>query len=68
MRNSNTIGVDLAKNVIQVSVVTPANKELSNKALSRIKFAEFLAKQTLGSHPSNTVVVGKRMSSVSRGM
>jgi hypothetical protein len=37
MRNSNTIGVDLAKNVIQVSVVTPANKELSNKELSRIK-------------------------------
>jgi transposase len=48
MRNSNTIGVDLAKNVIQVSVVTPANKELSNKALSRIKFAEFLAKQNPG--------------------
>jgi transposase len=45
MRNSNTIGVDLAKNVIQVSVVTPANKELSNKELSRNKFAEFLAKQ-----------------------
>jgi hypothetical protein len=48
MRNSNTIGVDLAKNVIQVSVVTPANKELSNKELSRIKFAEFLAKQRPG--------------------
>ena len=48
MRNSNTIGVDLAKNVIQVSVVTPANKELSNKELSRIKFAEFLAKQKPG--------------------
>ena len=48
MRNSNTVGVDLAKNVIQVSVVTPANKELSNKELSRIKFAEFLAKQKPG--------------------
>jgi transposase len=48
MRNSNTIGVDLAKNVIQVSVVTPANKELLNKELSRVKFAEFLAKQKPG--------------------
>lgn len=45
MRQSNTIGVDLAKNVIQISVVTPANKELSNRELSRLKFAEFLAKQ-----------------------
>ena len=45
MRQSNTIGVDLAKNVIQVSIVTPANKELSNKELTRHKFAEFLAKQ-----------------------
>ena len=45
MGQSNTIGVDLAKNVIQVSIVTPANKELSNKELTRHKFAEFLAKQ-----------------------
>ena len=45
MRQSNTIGVDLAKNVIQVSVVTPSNKELSNKELSRLRFAEYLAKQ-----------------------
>jgi len=48
MRNSNTIGVDLAKNVIQVSIVTPSNKELSNKELTRIKFAEFLARQKPG--------------------
>ena len=48
MRNFNTIGVDLAKNVIQVSVVTPANKERLNKELTRIKFAEFLAKQKPG--------------------
>ena len=48
MRNSNTIGVDLAKNVIQVSVVTPGNKELSNKELTRVKFAEFLARQKPG--------------------
>jgi transposase len=45
MKQFNTIGVDLAKNVIQAAVVTPANRELSNKALSRIKFAEFLVKQ-----------------------
>ena len=48
MRNSNTVGVDLAKNVIQVSVVTPSNKELSNKEFTRTKFAEFLAKQKPG--------------------
>lgn len=48
MRNSNTIGVDLAKNVIQVSVVTPSNKELSNKELTRVKFTEFLARQKPG--------------------
>ena len=45
MKQSNTIGVDLAKNVIQVSVVTPSNKELANRELSRAKFAEFLARQ-----------------------
>ncbi|MEH6825157.1 MAG: transposase, partial [Motiliproteus sp.] len=45
MAKSNTIGVDLAKNVIQVSIVSPSGKELQNKELTRIKFAEFLAKQ-----------------------
>jgi len=45
MAQLNTIGVDLAKNVIQVSVVTPRGKELSNKALTRKKFAEFLVTQ-----------------------
>ena len=45
MNNLNVVGVDLAKNVIQVSVVTPARKELQNKALTRTKFSEFLAKQ-----------------------
>ena len=48
MRQSNTIGVDLAKNVIQISIVTPSNKEISNKELTRPKFAEFLAKQKPG--------------------
>jgi len=45
MNQFNTIGVDLAKTVIQASVVTPTNKELSNKELSRNKFADFLARQ-----------------------
>jgi transposase len=45
MGQLNTIGVDLAKNVIQVSVVTPRGKELQNKALTRTKFKEFLVKQ-----------------------
>jgi len=45
MSNFNTIGVDLAKNVIQISIVAPDNKELANKQLSRTKFVEFLAKQ-----------------------
>lgn len=45
MSNFNTIGIDLAKNVIQVSIVAPSNKELTNKQFSRAKFAEFLAKQ-----------------------
>ena len=45
MRQVNTVGVDLAKNVIQVSVVTPRGKELSNKALTRKKFSEFLSTQ-----------------------
>ncbi len=45
MAKLNTIGVDLAKNVIQVSVVSPAAKEIQNKELTRAKFSEFLAKQ-----------------------
>lgn len=45
MKKCNTIGVDLAKNVIQISVVSPSNKQLQNKALTRKKFAEFLGKQ-----------------------
>ena len=45
MRYSTTVGVDLAKNVIQISVVNGRGKELSNRALTRKKFAEFLVKQ-----------------------
>lgn len=45
MTHYNTIGVDLAKNIIQVSVVSSSNKERLNKALTRKKFSEFLVKQ-----------------------
>lgn len=48
MNNCNTIGVDLAKTVIQVCVVSPKKKALLNKAFTRQKFAEFLAKQKPG--------------------
>ena len=45
MAQLNTIGVDLAKSVIQVAVVAPRGKELLNKSLTRKKFSEFLATQ-----------------------
>jgi transposase len=45
MTHLNTIGVDLAKNVIQVSVVTSSGKELSNRSLTRARFKEFLGTQ-----------------------
>jgi transposase len=45
MHHSTTVGVDLAKKVIQVSVVSPRGKELLNRSFTRRKFAEFLGKQ-----------------------
>jgi len=45
MHHSTTVGVDLAKNVIQISVVSGRGKELLNRLLTRRKFAEFLGKQ-----------------------
>jgi transposase len=45
MTKLNVIGVDLAKNVIQVSVLSPSNRELRNSSLTRRKFAEFLGRQ-----------------------
>lgn len=45
MRHSTTVGVDLAKNVIQISVVSDRGKELLNRSLTRRKFAEFLGNQ-----------------------
>ena len=47
MRYSTTVGVDLAKNVIQVSVVNGRGKETLNRSLTRKKFAQFLGKQKL---------------------
>lgn len=45
MSYSTTVGVDLAKNVIQVSVVNGRGKETLNRSLTRKKFAEFLGRQ-----------------------
>ena len=45
MNTLQTIGVDLAKNIIQVSVVSQTNKERLNKDFTRTKFMSFLAKQ-----------------------
>lgn len=45
MSKLTVIGVDLAKHVIRVSVLSRSNRELQNKALTRKKFAEFLARQ-----------------------
>lgn len=45
MNKLQTIGVDLAKNVIRVSVVSIANKEQTNKDFTRTQFARFLVKQ-----------------------
>ena len=45
MTKLNVIGVDLAKNVIQASILSSSNRELRNSAFSRRKFAEFLGRQ-----------------------
>lgn len=45
MTYSTTVGVDLAKNIIQVSVVTGSGRELMNRSFTRKKFTEFLGKQ-----------------------
>lgn len=42
---STTVGADLAKNVIQVFVVSDRGKELVNRSLTRRRFAEFLGEQ-----------------------
>lgn len=45
MHKLTVIGVDLAKNVMQVSVLSRSNRELENRSLTRRKFAEFLGSQ-----------------------
>lgn len=45
MKQYNIIGVDLAKHVIQVSVMNTHGIEVLNRSFSRKKFSEFLSKQ-----------------------
>ncbi len=46
MNNSNVIGIDLAKIVMQVCKVSKQGELTSNKAISPIKLKELLAKST----------------------
>lgn len=46
MNNSNLIGIDLAKNVIQVCNINKNGELISNKAISPKKLRELLAKST----------------------
>lgn len=55
MSKLNTMGVDLAKNIIQVSVVSRRGKERQNKALRRNQFTAFLGQQQPGWSPSKPV-------------
>lgn len=45
MNKHNTIGVDLAKNVIYVSVLSPSKRCLQSKEVTRTRFKQFLANQ-----------------------
>ncbi len=45
MKHLNIVGVDLAKNVIQVCVMRAQRQEVINRSYSRTKFAVFLVKQ-----------------------
>ena len=46
MQKSNVIGIDLAKNVIQICVINGEGELVSNKAVSPKKLKEILAKST----------------------
>ena len=46
MHNSNLIGIDLAKNVIQVCKINRDGELISNKAISPKKLRELLVKST----------------------
>jgi len=43
--NTTTIGVDLAKSVLQVSLASPSGRVIERKRLSRPQFQKFLAQQ-----------------------
>jgi transposase len=45
MHKLTIIGVDLAKHVIQVSIMNTQGKEVLNRTISRAKFSEFITKQ-----------------------
>ena len=45
MKDDNTIGVDLAKNVIYACVISRTQKVLISKEFTRVKFKEFLVQQ-----------------------
>lgn len=44
MQNSNVIGIDLAKHVIQICKIDKHGELISNKAISPSKLRELLAK------------------------
>ena len=54
MLKSNIIGIDLAKNVFQVCVISKDGELVSNKVVSRQKLKEILAK----SHPAVVDIEG----------
>ena len=54
MLKSNIIGIDLAKNVLQICVISKDGELISNKAVSRQKLKEILAK----SNPANVGIEG----------
>jgi hypothetical protein len=58
MRNSNTIGVDLAKKVIQVSIATPANKNVRTAWAMLTQGTEYNCKLCLGNAGQAAIGVG----------
>jgi transposase len=48
MSKITRVGVDLAKNIIQVHAVDEANKVVTNRPLKREKFGQWCAELSLG--------------------
>lgn len=46
MKKCNRIAIDLAKNVFQVCVLSPVNKELDHQRLNRKQLMQYMAKQS----------------------